>query len=169
MYNKVKSQNGITLIALVITVIILLILAGIGIGELAANDGDIRQTKDTMSLTELNKVQQVVIETYLKYKQLGNESVLLAYGEKISNEKYTEVNNTLHTLSGNDLIVAYNTDVEKSYYILKRNDLTKMGLENINNNDEYIVNYSTGEVFNYTQKKNSNGVLYIYAKNNIDE
>ena len=80
MYNKVKSQNGITLIALVITVIILLILAGIGIGELAANDGDIRQTKDTMSLTELNKVQQVVIETYLKYKQLGNESVLLAYG-----------------------------------------------------------------------------------------
>ena len=38
-------------------------------------------------------------------------------------------------------------------------------MENIHNNDEYIVNYATGEVMNITQQKTANNeALYIYAK-----
>ena len=90
MKNTVKSQKGITLVALVVTVIVLLILAGIGIGELSNNNEDITQTKDTMSLAELNKVQQVVIENYLKYIQIKNEHILTGVGQKIDEEKYNE-------------------------------------------------------------------------------
>ena len=141
MNNMVKSQKGITLIALVITIIVLLI-----------------------SLSELNKVQQVVIETYLKYKQLENESFLI--GKKVEGTEYDEVNNALKQASENnyELMLGENGDIEKSYYLLNKGNLEKMGLENIHNNDEYVVNYYTGEVFNYSQRKSSDGVLYVYAK-----
>ena len=167
MNSIVKSQKGITLIALVITVIILLILAGIGIGELSNNNEDIAQTKDTMSLTELSKVQQVVIENYLKYVQLKNDSVLTSVGEKVYSDEYTEINNTLIGITGNPLKVEFSEDVDKSYYKLSGENLKSLGLENIRNNNIYVVNYSTGEVFNYTQQKTVSGEpLYIYAKNN---
>ena len=80
MKNTVKSQNGITLIALVVTIIVLMILAGIGIGELSNNNEDVAQTKNTIALSELSKVQQAVIENYLKYVQLKNDSVLTNVG-----------------------------------------------------------------------------------------
>ena len=94
MNNKVKSQKGITLIALVITVIVVLILAGIGIGELSGNKSDIKQTKNTISKSELNKIQQVVIENYLKYKQLGNERFLIG-----TRTTYSEANTKLKSIN----------------------------------------------------------------------
>lgn len=36
-FNKIKSKNGITLVSLVVTIIILLILAGISIASLTGN------------------------------------------------------------------------------------------------------------------------------------
>ena len=167
MKNTVKSQKGITLVALVVTVIVLLILAGIGIGELSNNNEDITQTKDTISLTELNKVQQVVIENYLKYMQMKNEHILTGVGQKIDEEKYNEINNKLKQISNNEFqLNDYSDNTEESYYMLNGDDLKSLGLQNIHNNDVYVVNYSTGEVFNYTQQKNAAGdILYIKGKN----
>ena len=168
MNNKINSEKGITLVALVITIIVLIILAGIGIGELSGNRGSIDQTKNTMILAELDKVQQVVIENYIKFKQLGNETVL--FGSKLSSADYTEANNKLKALNGNKgLLMGFdeNEITEKCYYKINKTDLEKMGLENIHNNDEYVVNYSTGEVFNITQEKTvNNEILYIYARDN---
>ena len=59
----------------------------------------------------------------------------------------------------------FSEDVDKSYYKLNGENLKALGLENIHNNDVYVVNYSTGEVFNYTQKKTAAGdILYVKAK-----
>lgn len=167
MKNTVKSQKGITLVALVVTVIVLLILAGIGIGELSNNNEDITQTKDTMSLAELNKVQQVVIENYLKYIQIKNEHILTGVGQKIDEEKYNEINNKLKQISNNEFhLIDFSDNTDESYYMLNGDDLKSLGLQNIHNNDVYVVNYSTGEVFNYTQQKNASGdILYIKGKN----
>ena len=167
MNNNIKSQKGITLIALVITIIVLIILATIGIGELSGNGEDINETKDTISLAELNKVQQLVMETYLKYKQLGDSNIITKNGSKLESDEYSSVNNEILTASNNTchLLLEESNDIEKRYYKLTKADLNSMGLTNINNNDVYIVNYSTGEVFNYSQKKNSSGVLYVHAKN----
>lgn len=166
MKNTVKSQKGITLVALVVTVIVLLILAGIGIGELSNNNEDITQTKDTMSLAELNKVQQVVIENYLKYVQIKNEHILTGVGQKVDEDKYNEINNKLKQISNNEFqLKDYSDNTDESYYMLNGDDLKSLGLQNIHNNDVYVVNYSTGEVFNYTQQKNASGdVLYIKGK-----
>ena len=161
MKNIVKSQKGITLMALVITIIVLLIIAGIGIGEIIGNNGDINQTKDALALSELKKIQQAVIETYLKYKQLNNESVLIGIPVEYENAQLylSEVK------PGEDLKVNNLNEAEYKYYELTKENLKTLGLENIHNDDKYYVNYSTGEVFNYTQKQTlKNEALYIYAK-----
>ena len=44
--TKIKSSKGITLIALVITIIVLLILAGVTISMVLGDDGIIAQAQD---------------------------------------------------------------------------------------------------------------------------
>lgn len=62
-----KSQKGITIIALIITVIVLLIIAGITIGSLTANNGIIRKaTKaklDAETLEEKEEIDNAIIKT----------------------------------------------------------------------------------------------------------
>lgn len=164
MKNALKSQKGITLMALVITIIVLLIIAGIGIGEIVGNSGDINQTEDALALSELKKIQQAVLENYIKYKQVGDEALFL--GTVVD---YNDAEEELRQIIQNEELKANVEDntSENKYYKLVDEQLKKMGLENINNKDEYIVNYSTGEVFNITKKKTAkNEALYIYAKDN---
>lgn len=64
-----REQNGITLIALVVTILVLTILAGITIGTLKENK-IIDQTKDAQIMTELANVKEA-LETY-KIKKHSN-------------------------------------------------------------------------------------------------
>ena len=59
MSKNFKKQQGITLIALVITIIVLLILASIGIGTMSGIDQDIQNSNSSISKSDLAKVQQI--------------------------------------------------------------------------------------------------------------
>ena len=61
--KKSKNDNGITLVALVITIIILLILAGISISALT-NTGIFKSAKDAKTKSEEAEKKQT--EKYLK-------------------------------------------------------------------------------------------------------
>ena len=50
MNLKAKKQNGITMVALVVTIIVLIILASIGIAVLTGDDGIINQGKEAKLL-----------------------------------------------------------------------------------------------------------------------
>ena len=74
--NKDTQAKGITLIALVITIIVLLILAGISISMLSGDNGILQQginakTK-TESKSELEQVQLSVYDTRIKAGSNGN-------------------------------------------------------------------------------------------------
>ena len=47
--QKIKSVKGITLIALVVTIVVLLILAGVSINALFGNNGIIEKAKEAQS------------------------------------------------------------------------------------------------------------------------
>ena len=49
---KTKEEKGITLIALVITIVVLLILAGVSIAMLTGNNGILTQAKKSKQATE---------------------------------------------------------------------------------------------------------------------
>ncbi len=77
MMNNMKEQKGITLIALVITIIVLLILAGISIAMLTGNDGlfgratraaaqsKLAEAKESVSMTINELVEEYYEERYV--------------------------------------------------------------------------------------------------------
>ena len=82
--KKIKNMEGITLIALVITIIVLLILAGVSIAMLTGDNGILAQAQKAKNETE--------------NAQLEEENVLTSY-EQIIN---TSIGVTLETITGNE-------------------------------------------------------------------
>lgn len=69
----IKENKGITIIALVITVIILLILAGVTIGSITGNKGTIRQAHNSTESTQRQSIIQKIQADLLTEKtKTGN-------------------------------------------------------------------------------------------------
>ena len=158
---NLKNEKGITLIALAVTIVILLILAGITIN---IGTQSIKDSREDALLSELGMVQNAVLQRKTK-ADLTEE----AYpGDKIDiatvNSVVTEINNQQTT--GEDIELKDNSEgKENNYYLLttSNNGLNNLGITN--SESEYIVNYETGEVINSTVKVTESGKpLYIYAK-----
>ncbi len=58
MKINLKSARGITLIALVITIIVLLILAGISISMLSGDNSIIKKAGEAATLTEIARIRR---------------------------------------------------------------------------------------------------------------
>lgn len=136
--QKIKRENGITMLALVITIIILTIIASIVIRYTI---NGMEYSKQKKLLSDLEVVQHAVYERYEQYKMTGNESFLVG---KIANGTDRNI------LKENSWEIDVPTSKEDNYYILDKDCLKTIGINN--SEDEYIVNYKTGECFNLTKK-----------------
>lgn len=82
-----KTDKAITLIALVITIIVMLILAGVTISYTTGNDGVIKKTKSAVELTRGSHVKE-----YVDLASLENmESLYLGENEKTRTEVIAEL------------------------------------------------------------------------------
>lgn len=125
-----RNNKGITIVTLVITIVILLIIAGVSV-----EIGNISVTayKDNILESEAKEVQSVAISQYQKYLAVKDKSILLG---KKCDENGNETENG-------------------EYYLLDINVLQELGMDKPK--DTYIVKYSTGEVINKTTPQNSKG------------
>ena len=161
-----RKKDGITLVVLVITIMVLLIILGITI-----NYGlkTVYEVTDDRTGTELSMVQQAVMQQY---------TLLLTENEdgKIATEISSDISieddeNRPSSLIGTriadistltsygfvqyliDYIDLSDMKYEEYYYFLNESDLEELGIKQNNETGEetaereYIVNYSTGEVF----------------------
>ena len=69
--RKIKNEKAITLIALVITIIVLLILAGVAISMLAGDNGILRKAAEAKEKTE--QAQQNETEMLSEYEDVMEE------------------------------------------------------------------------------------------------
>ena len=71
---KTNKNAGIALIALVVTIIVLLLLAGISITMLSGNNGTLQRATDAKNTTEQVQLDEDVDLAYLSYKTqlMGN-------------------------------------------------------------------------------------------------
>lgn len=147
MKIKFENNNGISMIALIVTIMVLIILSGIVIGV----GGNIfNETQNDTSMSELKIVKQAVLEKYAKYIIVNDQDILV--GESISK---TEVESIISGLG-------ISLKSEDGYYRLSPELLTQIGISN--SKDTYIVNYMTGEVINSTKlKTKDNQILYTYG------
>lgn len=72
MYKQKKTQNGITLIALVVSIIVLIILAGVSIAMLIGDNGIITQAQNAKEETEKADVKEKT-QMNIMEKELENE------------------------------------------------------------------------------------------------
>ncbi len=162
VYENVKNnETGITILALVITIIVLLILAGI---TMNMGKQGIKESKEDAKLTELAMVQNAVLQRKTKADLTGEEYP----GQKIT-EAGVDLDNVIGDINdnkdtGEDAVTRKDSNNEHYYLLTETNDgLNGLGITN--SEDAYIVNYETGEVINYTTKLTGTGKpLYIYAK-----
>ena len=73
--KQARREKGITLVALVITIIVLIILAGVAIMTLAGEEGILTKAKESRINTELSAYQEE-LETYKASKYLENNTFL---------------------------------------------------------------------------------------------
>ena len=156
-----KNEKGITLLALVITMIILMILVGITIN---IGKNGITESREDAMLSELGIVQNAILQRKTKADLTGENYP----GETITEaninleETIEEINN--NRTSGEEAISRKDRDDSHYYFLSTENGgLEALGITN--SEDAYIVNYETGEVINYTTKLTGTGKpLYIYAR-----
>lgn len=134
------NEKGVTLVALIISIIILLILAGVSI---TIGSFSIDNYKNKTLESEIRMVQTAVMSQYEKFIAIKDASLLV--GEQCSESG--DINATT-----------------KEYNLLEPEDLEKIGMENPK--DTYIVNYKTGEVINKTSTKSDGTILKLNGTSN---
>jgi type II secretory pathway pseudopilin PulG len=78
---KIKQEKGITLIALVVTIVVLLILAGVSISLVLNNNGVISKAKDSKNSTERGQAQDEV-NLAINYLQIEDATSTLTQEDR---------------------------------------------------------------------------------------
>ena len=83
---KTKEMKGITLVALVVTIVVLLILAGVSINTVLGEDGIIKKAKEAAEATKRASAEEEMNRLVLEYQLASNDETL----ESFLQEKVTE-------------------------------------------------------------------------------
>ena len=173
----IKTSNGITLIALVITIIVLLILAGVTIATLTGDNGILNQAgKAKDKTTEAESIERVQVEVAGSYgldgtidkdqlnKNLKNINGLMFNGAGFGGDNIITSLPATVTLNGYDIVINANGGVEKIPEIIakiRKNPEAYYGKKVTN----YNANGKTYRIF-YVDKDNyfKGGYNTIYLK-----
>ena len=174
-----KNNRGVTLVALVVTIIVLFIILGITLNYGLSELHDVSNKKME---SELGIIQEAIMQRYALVKssnqlgivpttQISSNTLLandtgrpsgfigtrLANSNDITNNGFTVTPECVYSSSSNDI------PFEKYYYLLTQSDLITLGVEKgadtavsddlTPKERSYIVNYFTGEVFDIANKK----------------
>ncbi|MCI8965521.1 MAG: hypothetical protein HFJ43_04135 [Clostridia bacterium] len=181
--QRIKEEKGITLIALVLTIVLLVSIVAVSINY--AYDG-ISYGQEKKIVTELEQVQQAVMQKYVEIKQLNKdkeETSYIDYAKKLDISTINKYANILKNTYTDESAV----DASKYYYGLTKSNLNELGIDLKKDVSEkkytikaegdtvlYIVNFYYGEVLNVYYSENhktsySNRNLYTIGKTTSEE
>lgn len=165
-----KKNRGITMVALVITIVVLLIIAGIsiGAGNNAIKNSKLENLKTNMLLIEVKAKEQIENAKF----RLGTS---LSFNKATEEEKTNRVNTAKSEFTGKEIADGniFNNNIKEDnkkniyYYKLSTQDLINMGLKNVKSDEKngyYIVKYnlkdSTIEIYNTKGFDDEGNVVY---------
>ena len=91
---KAKKTKGITLVSLVVTIIVLMILAGVTINAVIGDDGIIKKAKESAKLTEESETKEIMQRLVLEYELKKN-------GETLEDFLQTKVPDKIDSVTNN--------------------------------------------------------------------
>ena len=149
-----KNSKGITMIALIIIVLIMILLASVTAYEANGLVSIARVQSVTTNLLLIQAKVRIINEKIV-FESEEDKKLQLYVGTKL-----IEGDKALETMKDKKIVTT--DDINKdSYYLLSKEDLIDMGLESINSADGYVVNYTTEEVIYIKGVKNTDG-KYLY-------
>ena len=137
---ETKENKGVTLIALAVTIIVMLILAGVTISALTGNSGITTKAKQAKMLSEAKTEEEAIrlVVTYTNMqKNIGEENIIYL-GEPLHDKDL---------VSGNQWKVILDTEKQEKYgtgwyFIEKNTEIEKYG----KTKNEWVVNYEEGQI-----------------------
>ena len=130
---KNKGEKAITLIALVITIIILLILAGITINLLFGKNGIVKKAQEGKVGTEVSREKEI-LQMSLSGIQADNEGNLIFDENTLLKELKNYTNDVEVTKSGNKMYLVKYTDSNREYEVYSNGEIDKAAEKVIDKN-----------------------------------
>ena len=151
--KKRKYEYGITLIALVVTIILIIILAGVSISSLTGENGLLTRTAQAKRLTEAKSEEEAMqmLVTLSNMEKNLNSSDKYYIGTKLYDKSI---------VNGNKWNIIVINDTQKQYgtgwnYIEKGTNINSYGITKNN----WLINYETGEIIKL-EKENYTNLSY---------
>lgn len=141
-----KSENGITIVSLVITIVVLIIVASISI---YTGTGVIKQATLQTINTNMMLIQA-------KTKTIAEQS---KFNNDTSNYKGILLSDITGDKNIDKLVNDGIIEDTSKWYVLTEDDLSSMGLEKINIDAGYVVNYETEDII-YIKGVEKDGNMY---------
>ena len=136
--NK-RKEKGITLIALVVTIVILLILTGVTLNMTLSDNGLFKKAKEAVEKYEKSSETEALEMSLMSYKLSENkEDESLKVGRKLVDRKL-ENGNTWDIIVEESNNKTYGTGW---YYVEKGTDIEGLGKAK----NSWLINYETGEM-----------------------
>ena len=153
--QMLKSNFGITLIALIITIIVLLILAGVTLNMVIGENGIFGKANWAKFVTNINQVEEserLSSMNSMISKVLNEETNENGYkiGEKYSVEKNSTLEKTIYAVNGSDY------EYEECMYKVKKSDLNLNEIK-----EEYIIDINKGKVYQINAYKKDGKFYHI--------
>lgn len=173
-----KKNRGITMVALVITIVVLLIIAGIsiGAGNNAIKNSKLENLKTNMLLIEVKAKEQIENAKF----RLGT-----SFDKATEEEKTNRVNTAKSEFTGEEIVDGniFNNNIKITtekikednkkniyYYKLSTQNLMDMGLKNVKSDEKdgyYIVKYDLSDLYDLYDLKKSR--IEIYNTEGFDD
>ena len=166
--NKIlkNSEKAITLIALVVTIIVLLILAGISISMLSGDNGILQKATDSKTQTEIGQEKETIALAYNSAlaKKIGNGDTSPVNDGELRNElnSYSEIDNV--EKNNEDIVVTFKSN--RSYLVKSNGEISKQNNINISG---LVVNNESTEVADGSKSVALNTPLTINFEASITE
>ena len=146
-----RKNSGVTLIALIITIIVLLILAGVTIAMIMGDNGILNQAANASEKTRIGQIQEQV-DLWNSEKEIG----------KTSDEKVTSENDFLQNLKDNGIVKEEEIDRENQIITIGETEIYYGTGSNLT--DVYVALYSDGTlVFNNVDEFDESLVIQKYG------
>jgi len=179
--NK-KAQNGITLVALVITIIVLLILAGVSIITLTGKNGILIKSKEAGKISELKEIEEMgqmsLVARKIDEKIIGEEATLAgvisdlkSMGYKIEQTVSDSTDVEKIMLSRSEIAMSRNATEMLSYTLVYKNKGAQYFVKVQGNYYEIVLNNGkisvNTEIADFEKIKESSQIRITSSNNNL--
>ena len=122
--NLLKTQNaGITIISLIVTIIVLLILAGISIAILTSENGIIKQSKSAKEETEISEETEIIQKAVIGAMGANKRGNLNK--EELGQQLEINAKNKTQLYDDDDNIIVEFNESKRVYSVNKDGDVNK--------------------------------------------